>query len=273
MDMAALSMRTIGERERIVRAIARDVDVADCNLSPELVTRWLRGVNAPSSRSAYFNAIRAWSHFLVREGYRDDDPTIRVPRPRVPRAAPRPLMTSTVRQVLASNLRPETRAQILLCASAGLRVHEAAKVAGSDFQRVSGMFEVVGKGGHRDYLAMNDDLSALAREWPSRGWWFPSPVDPSRPLRPASVSLAISTAFARIGVRATAHQLRHWFATTMLESGVDVRIVQEVMRHRTLATTAIYTGVSHHQRRWAVEQLPRLLPTEAVEPGQRTEAA
>lgn len=259
MDMAALSRRTITERERIVRAVARDLEIPDCAMTPELVTAWLRTVRHPSSRATYLGALQAWSHFLVREAYRDDDPTIRVPRPKVPRRQPRPLTTDSVRRVLNSPLRATTRAKVLLCA-ASLRVHEVAKVDGRDFHRVPGQMEVIGKGGHLAYVPIGEDLAELVDQWPKTGLWFPSPVDPSRPVRGDSVSTAVSQAFARVGVRATAHQLRHWFATTLLEQDVDVRVVQELMRHQSLATTAIYTGVGQRQRQNAISRLPRLTP-------------
>lgn len=256
MDMGALSRRTIGERERIVRAISRDLAVPDCAMSPDLLRAWLRTVRNPSSRSTYYHALRAWSHYLVREGYRDDDPTIRVARPKVPRAQPRPVLTMDVRRLLASGQHPQTIAQATLCACAGLRVSEAAKVSGEDFRRVADLFEVVGKGGGRDYLPLNDDLRRLIDQWPSSGSWFPSPGDPSRHVSPNSVSAGISRAFRRIGVAATAHQLRHWFGTTLLQEGVPVRVVQELMRHRSLATTAIYTGVGQEERQGAMNLLP-----------------
>jgi site-specific recombinase XerD len=60
----------------------------------------------------------------------------------------------------------------------------------------------------------------------------------------------------RLGVPGSGHQLRHWFASSLLENGVDVRVVQTLMRHASLATTAIYTRVSKTMQREALAHLP-----------------
>jgi len=66
----------------------------------------------------------------------------------------------------------------------------------------------------------------------------------------------ISRAFARHGLDVTGHMLRHHFATSLLEAGVDSRIVQTLMRHRSLATTARYMKVFEVQQREALDKLP-----------------
>lgn len=60
----------------------------------------------------------------------------------------------------------------------------------------------------------------------------------------------------RLGVPGSGHQLRHWFATALLAGGADVRVVQTLMRHGSLSTTAIYTLVSDGQQRAALDGLP-----------------
>lgn len=269
MDMAALSLRTIGERERIVRAIARDTQVPDCALTPDLMTTWLRGMRQPASRSTYYQALRAWSVYLVREGYRDDDPTLRVPRPKVPMAAPRSLPDDSVRRALAA-APLLTQAKILLGGLQGLRAAEVAQVWGRDFRQMDGMLEVRGKGGVLDYVPVAAGVAALVELMPARGPWFPSPQHPGRSVTSNSVTAVISRAFIRAGVEGTAHRLRHWFATTLLYQGVDVRVVQELLRHRSLATTARYTGVSGQRRVEAIATLPLLLPSAGPRPARQS---
>lgn len=54
----------------------------------------------------------------------------------------------------------------------------------------------------------------------------------------------------------TAHQLRHYFATTLIATGIDIRIVQTLMRHENLSTTARYVGISRAQQREAISRFP-----------------
>lgn len=267
MEVAALSRRTIAERIRVVRAMSRDQGISPVALTSGELSAWLRAVPVASSRATYFQVLTPWSRYLVRSGVRDDDPMLRVPRPKTSRGLPRPASHDQMRRLLCLDLHPDTRAKVLLGAYAGLRVHEIAKVSGRDFQVSPGQIKVVGKGARVDFLPVHPLLRVEAERRP-RGLWFPSPVAPDRPVRPSSVSTVISTAFARAGASATAHQLRHWFATTLLESGVDVRVVQELIRHSSLATTAIYTRVNATTRRQAIDALPLLGQAEGSVSGQ-----
>jgi integrase len=259
MDMANNSPKTINERARIVRAASAATGLPDCRLTSDAMMEWLRLMREPGSRATYYNALRAWSVFLVRQGYRDDDPTLLVPRPKLPRAAPRSLPDESVHRALtAAGL--EMQARMLLGAVAGFRPGETAKVRTRDFLQVEGMVEVVGKGGVRDYVPVAPGLADLVELMPRRGPWFPSSLDPRRPMTSNSLSASVSRAFGRVGVEGTAHRLRHWFATTMLARGVDVRVVQELLRHRSLATTARYTAVGQQRRVEAIATLPVLRP-------------
>ena len=146
---------------------------------------------------------------------------------------------------------------IVLAAYAGLRVHEIAKIRSRDYDSVTGQLTVEGKGGYIDVVPLHPEVRKAIRtaDLPAVGWWFPSYVKPGQHVSSRDVGNTITAAFARIGATVTAHQLRHSFATYLLESGIDLRTVQVLMRHRSVATTAIYTRISMEQQRQAVEQL------------------
>ena len=75
------------------------------------------------------------------------------------------------------------------------------------------------------------------------------------PVRAKTVSRVISDAFDRADAPATAHQLRHYFATSLLRAGTDSRVVQSLMRHESLATTGRYLAVNTDQQRAALSGL------------------
>ncbi|SPT53484.1 Tyrosine recombinase XerD [Actinomyces bovis] len=251
-----LSERTITERTRVIAQLARDTGTDPAALTSTTLSAWLATLSTPATREAYYSIVRAWTRWLVLAGHRDDDPTIRVPRPRVPAGRPRPITDAQFDAVLALPLRRSTRAKILLAAYAGLRIHEIARIRGTDIDPITGSLHVVGKGGRDDLLPAHPVILGLAGGYPRTGYWFPSPARPGLPVRPQTVGTVISRALDRAGVRGSAHQLRHYFATALLRAGADSRVVQTLMRHSSLATTGRYLGIDPDQQRAALHLLP-----------------
>ena len=256
MQGQGLSARTITERIRVIRQITAATGTDPAALTPQTISTWLATLPSAATKNAYFTVLRAWSTWLVQSDHRVDDPTIRVPRPRTPAGHPRPVTDTQLDAVLALPLRQDTRTKIILGAYAGMRVHEIAKIKGEDISPVAGTITITGKGGRTDTLPAHQLILQQASYYPRRGLWFPSPRDPSAPIRAKTVSTVISQAFDRADAPATAHQLRHFFATSLLRAGTDSRIVQSLMRHESLATTGRYLAVDTDQQRTALNALP-----------------
>ena len=136
-----------------------------------------------------------------------------------------------------------------------MRVHEIAKIRGEDISPVAGTITITGKGGRTDTLPAHQLVLQQASYYPRRGLWFPSPGNQTVPVRAKTVSAVISQAFDRADAPATAHQLRHYFATSLLRAGTDSRVVQSLMRHESLATTGRYLAVNTDQQRAALSGL------------------
>ena len=255
MQAQGLSQATITERTRLIRQLARTTGTDPAALTPHTLTVFLANIDSPVTADAYYSIARAWCTWLVRAGHRDDDPTMRVPRPRVPPAKPRPITRPQLDAVLALPLRPATRTKILLAAYAGLRIHEIAKIKAQDIDTAGGTLTVTGKGGRTDLLPAHPIILDQATNYPRKGWWFPSPSRPGKHVTAQTVGTVIARALRRAGIDATAHQLRHYFATSLLEAGVDSRIVQTLMRHASLATTGRYLGVTLTQQKAALDSL------------------
>jgi integrase/recombinase XerD len=144
------------------------------------------------------------------------------------------------------------KARVALTAAyaAGLRVSEVAalKVRDIDNQRMVMRIEH-GKGGKERYVMLSEALLDILRSY----WRLARPplfLFPGRtsdtPIDPTVLHAACRSATAAAGLdkRVSVHVLRHSFATHLLESGVDIRIIQVLLGHENLSTTARYTRVS-----------------------------
>ncbi len=258
MRALARSNRTVEERRRLIVDVALHAGCAPEYLTAKEITAWLCSKPGlkPASASAYMSTLRVWFKWLHMQDVRSDDPTMKVGAVRVPPGSPRPLSDGQVEHLLAVAKRGRMRAYLILAAYQGLRVHEIAKMRGEDIDQWGGLLHVLGKGGVVADIPLHPYTLDIAEKFPRRGWWFPSYDDPAQPVLGNSVSNAVSKFMHTNGVRGTAHQLRHWHATTMLQNGTDVRVVQTMLRHSSIQTTMRYTAVNRQQQQAALASLP-----------------
>jgi integrase len=157
---------------------------------------------------------------------------------------------------------------IVLAAFAGMRVHEIAKIRGSDVDLTGGLLYIVGKGGKAASIPLHPKIAEVAVDMPREGYWFTTHVgnnqhggrgsgpDRSVPILPRSVSTLIGMAMTRAGIPGgTAHRLRHWYGTGIVEHGGNVIEAQRALRHASIATTQLYVRVGANRLRDAVFRL------------------
>lgn len=257
MESGSYSARTIDARRRIVSLLAdrTQMNPADCGWR-DLATFLANPRLSRSTRQTYRTGLRQWYSWLIRNQLRTDNPVDMLPRIKTPRATPRPITTVELTRALSSGrFYRKTRTMILLAAYEGLRAHEIAIMRGEYIR--GGQLRVIGKGQVDVMIPLHDTIAAEAEQYPEIGWWFPSVHDRTQPMTAKSVSATVSKALRRAGVDATCHKGRHWFATEALKSsGGNLRVAQELCRHASPATTAIYTRVDDEQLRAAVQGLP-----------------
>jgi integrase/recombinase XerD len=147
-------------------------------------------------------------------------------------------------------VQPRDRALLMTVYGGGLRVNEACHLKVSDLLGSRHQIRVVqGKGKKDRYTILSPQLlQELRRYWRLfrvTTWLFPSPVDPQRPLIDATAQRIYYRAVRRAGLprRGGIHSLRHSFATHLLESGVEITVVQRLLGHTSLSTTAGYLHV------------------------------
>ena len=183
---------------------------------------------------------------------------------REPRKLPVVLSPEEVVRLLDAAPGLKYKAALSVAYGAGLRVSEvvALKVGDIDSKRMIIRVEQ-GKGRKDRYVMLSPHLLELLRAWykPARpqGWLFPgmNPVNPmtTRQLRRACHAAAH---MAEIGKPVSPHTLRHSFATHLLEQNTDVRVIQVLLGHAKLDTTALYTRVATRTIREIMSPLDRI---------------
>lgn len=254
LDLWAIDMRgraysdnTIANRRCVVRFMVKHTGAHPVTVTRREIAAYLArpGVK-PASRRVYLVTARSLFRFMVDEGFRDDDPTEKMPAVKVPRRRPRPFTRGQIEALLESGAYARTRAMILLGYYQGFRVSSIARVHGHDIDLEAGTIRTVAKGQRSYVFPLHPVVRALALTMPRDDWWFPSTARPG-PIRSGTVSDLIADARRRAGINdpsLTAHSLRHSFGTHLIDSGTDVRVIQQLMGHESLSTTQIYTEVS-----------------------------
>lgn len=220
-------------------------------MTTENIQAWLgRPKLSRWTRSTYHAHLRDLCAWLVASGYLDADPMDDVRKPSRPSSLPRPLSEPEVERVLAA---AEGRVHdwITIALLSGLRVHEIAKIRGEDVTQ-DGIF-VEGKGGTRAVLPTHPDLWTMAQRYPRHGYWFPGRK--GEHIKSETITVAVGALFDTLGIAGSIHRCRHTYGTRLLRAGVNIRIVQRLMRHATLATTATYTAVDEDELRAAILRL------------------
>jgi integrase/recombinase XerD len=201
---------------------------------------------APGSVSIAVSALRFLYKVTLRQPWAVND----IPMPKQPLKLPVILSPEEVVHFLESVHSVKQRAILMSLYAAGLRVSEAThlKVTDIDSQRM--MLRVDQGKCHKDrYVMLSprllEELRAYWRVGRPRPWLFPGDI-PGQPISRDAVGQACDKARRTSGIAkpVTPHSLRHAFATHMLERGVDVRRIQLLMGHRSLATTSRYLKVA-----------------------------
>jgi site-specific recombinase XerD len=174
----------------------------------------------------------------------------RISYARAPRKLPVVLSASEVVGFLEAVKGVKNRVALTTAYAAGLRALEASRLKVTDIDSRRMIIRVEeGKGGRDRYVMLSPPLLEILRGYwrltrPAQ-WLFPR-RDGSGPMNPQVLHVACRVACETLGIekRVTVHTLRHSFATHLLEAGTDIRIIQVLLGHRSLASTTLYAQVS-----------------------------
>ena len=270
--LADLRIRNYAERTQEIY-IARVAEVArHFKRSPESLTKeevraYLRHLKEERqvSRSAFAQVVGAL-RFLYRVTLDRPELMPHLPYPRLKRRHPVVLGPEEVVRLLRAigNLKHRTVAMVLY--GAGLRISEALSLQLRDVDSTRMVLTVRhGKGDQDRQVALSpvllEALRVYWRAYRPPNWLFPGQTE-ERPMGPSTIQRALKAARSRAGIAkpASPHTLRHSYATHLMEAGTDLRVIQTLLGHRSLRTTAIYTHVATERVRATRSPLDALSP-------------
>ncbi len=233
------------------------------------------GVPAPT-----MNSIVAALRFFFTHTLDRPDLARKLVRTAHARKIPVVLTLAEVKRLLEATTCLKHQTAVSVAYGAGLRVAEVSALKVSDIDSTRMLLRIErGKGGRYRNAMLPEGLLPLLRDWwragrqlgvmHKNGWLFPGqnatvPIS-TRQLYRVVVEAA---AAADIAKRVGPHTLRHSFATHLLEDGVDIRVIQALLGHAKLNTTAFYTQVATRTMRAVISPLDRLALTDSgTEPG------
>jgi site-specific recombinase XerD len=216
---------------------------------------------SPSSLGVYVAALR----FLYRVVLRNPDAVEDLPRPKVPIRLPVVPSREEVRQILSTVRSLKYRTILMVAYGAGLRVSEVCRLQLADIDSEQMVLHIRGGKGGKDRLVPLSPrmLAALRRYWaktrPPSTWLFPG-RGPEAPITKDAVRKVLKCAVKELGLtkQLSLHSLRHGFATHLLEDGEDLRVLQTILGHSHIQTTAHYAQVTTQRLRKVRSPLDRL---------------
>jgi integrase/recombinase XerD len=203
------------------------------------------GLGVPSVNAA-MTALRFFFKITLRKG----DVTEDIAFAREPRRLPVVLSPDEVARLLAAAAGVKYKAALSIAYGTGLRASEVISLKVGDIDSARMLIRVDQGKGHKDrYVMLSQQLLDLLRQWwriaRPRYWLFPGQV-PGEPLTTRQLNRPVHAAAQRAGIdkRVGVHTLRHSFATHLLERKTDIRVIQVLLGHKKLDTTALYTRVA-----------------------------
>jgi integrase len=257
---------TVATRCAHLSRLARAIGVPPQNVTGESLLQWFaeQGQWKQETRRGYRNSITGFFAWATAEGLLSADPAHALPSIKPVAPAPTPAPDRVVTQAL---LVATARVMLMLqlAAEAGLRRCEVARVHTSDLlDGADGALLLVhGKGGKDRILPISDELAEALAAGPAvhtpgaprEGWLFPG--DDGGHLSPRWVGRLCADALPGVW---TMHKLRHRFATKAYRGSRNLRAVQTLLGHASVATTERYTAVDNSELREAMNAARELEP-------------
>jgi integrase/recombinase XerD len=241
--------------DRSAEALGGILGTADAERVGTLGEQW-RDL-APSTVARRSAALRRFYGFLVDEGYRKDDPSSALPRPRLERPLPKILDSDEVSRMFAeaedraasdAAIPVRNLALLELLYGSGLRATELVTLPRNVLRKGQPFLILRGKGSKERLVPISSRAEAAVDRWLEHVeakslWLFPSGKSHLSRVRLFQIVRAMAADAGIAPERVSPHVLRHAFATHLLSGGADLRVLQSLLGHADIATTQIYTHV------------------------------
>lgn len=223
---------------------------------------------AESTRARKISALRSFYNYLLESGLVTVNPLSGMPRPRYHRALPAFLSLADSKRLIQSVrsredlfYRRRNACIIILFLNCGLRLSELAGIQTGDLY--DDAIRILGKGSKERYAYLNRSCQRAVRLWLSKRGALPGPLFTSKQgkgVKASSIASVVKGELREAGLdmsRISTHKLRHTAATLMYRQGkVDIRLLQAILGHASIATTEIYTHIVDEQVIQAMEAHP-----------------
>jgi site-specific recombinase XerC len=238
-----LTTGTIRARRYLVQSWGRWIGDGWRDAGWRDVEAWIASKDLkPRGKNVAASHLRAFYRWCRREGSLDIDPCRDVELPKIPRRLPRPASERDLRRAIGAGL-DRCELACAFMAYGGLRCCEVAILEWGDVNLVARRLHVIGKGDKEAYVPIVAPLAAIVAQADGRrGRIVTSPT--GQALTSTRVSQVVNAHLRRVGADCTAHQLRHYAGTRMLELEGDLLVVRDFLRHASVSQTECYAQLA-----------------------------
>jgi len=250
MQTRNYSHRSIDTYIHMLNALEEYHDTSIDEISKDQVKDFLQYSIATKGLSvSYINQVISAVKILQKDVLGKEWESIRIKRPRRIKKLPVVLSKEEVKSMIETTRNLKHRTIFAVIYSAGLRISELISLRPSDIDSDRKQIRVLGKGNKYRYTLLSDNTLNMLRMY----WRAYRPVRylfegqrQGQPISRETIQVVFKQACKKTGInkQATVHSLRHSFATHLLESGVNLKIIQSLLGHSSLRTTSIYLHVT-----------------------------
>ena len=250
MTIRRFGAKTQNDYVRVVRDLAKFVGRSPDLAEPEDLRRYQLHLASDGASPAKMNAAVSALRFFFKVTLDRPEFGERLTTVRTEERLPVVLSPEEVALLLHCAPGLKSKAALSVAYGCGLRASEIVRLKVGDIDSTRMLVRVEqGKGRKDRYVMLAPDLLELLRDWwraaRPQGWLFPG-RDPAQPITTRQLNRAckLAASAAALDKRVSLHTLRHSFATHLLERKTDIRVIQVLLGHKKLDTTALYTRVA-----------------------------